>query len=137
MAHIVPEPMRRLAQAIGTEHRRVGNSAQREDHLEARHCAEFRLQVEIALSNLGGDGLVGRRQATDGVRDPAIVQVKPRVRPAVCAKRLASAGKPEAMECRVKQLSRHVAGKWSPGTVGATFARSKANDEKTGIERPE
>ncbi len=60
-------------QTVGPEQCLVGDGAEGDDHLEIGHGGQLRLQMPVALANFRCRWLVGRRQATDGVGDTAIV----------------------------------------------------------------
>ena len=132
---VVAEDMILEFEFIGPENRLMGDGTQRDNDFQARHCCQLGLEMAIALADFGGGRLVGGRQATNGIGDPAVGQMQGRIRPSIRPQCIGKTGETETMQRRVEQFTSHVPGKWAAGTVGSFFARAEADHQQFCIQR--
>ena len=90
--------------------------------------------MTIALANFGCRGFVGRRQAAYGIGDAAVAQLHGRIGPMVGTQWFWFAGKAEAVQGGVQQLSGNVAGKRAASPVSAFFAWAKPDNKQFRIK---
>ena len=105
-----------------------GDLAEADDDADSGKRADLRGQVDRAITNLLGRGLVAGRSATDDGGDPTVAQAEA----VVAGDGAGFAGEAELVKDRVHEVAGAVSGEGTPGTVGAVGAGSEAEDEDAG-----
>lgn len=108
------------------QHGGMGNATQRDDDSHSRQRGELSGQVGIAQPDLVRQRLVGWRQTLDCVRDPAVAQPQAVTR----GQGFGAARKTVRMQRAVEQDAGVIAGKRSPGAIGAMQSRRQTNDQQ-------
>jgi hypothetical protein len=126
MAGAVGKSRQRRLHAGGLQHRRMGDSAERDDDGRCRQRSEFPDQVGVALPHFGRQWLVRGRQAFDRVRDAAVEELQS------VAGRDGFRAARESMRVQraVQQDARVIPGEWTPRAVGAMQAGRQADDQQ-------
>ena len=127
MTRVVCKCVCTLLDAQRHQHRLVCNAAQREDDLYLRRIRKFVGKKTIAGFDLDGFRFVFWRQAFDGVGNATTVERES----VISTHRLRLARKAELMQGFVKQDAGMIAGKRSPGAVGAMHAGGEADDQQS------
>ncbi len=124
---------RRTLQAQRLQRRVVRDAAQCKDGTARGQRGKIRRKVAVARANLRRRGLVVRRQAFDGIRDPAIDEFEPVI--AVGPDR--PRGEAVPMQCRVKENPGVVSRERPSAGIGAMASRRQPHDDERGVARTE
>ena len=120
------EPGRRGGEAERPRSGHVRDLPERNQHPHRRQCGQRGLEIITAGGDLAGLGLVGGRQAFDGVQDHRAPQLQAIAGTgAVLALRQA-----EFEQGRVEQVASEVTGERPPGAVRTMLARRETDDRQ-------
>ena len=105
-----------------------GDLAEADDDADAGECADLGREVDGAVANLLGRGLVPGRRAADNRGDPRVAQAQA----VVAGDGAGLGGEAEFVEHGVHEVAGAVSGKGAAGAVGSVSAGGEAEDEQAG-----
>ena len=105
-----------------------GDLAEANDDADAGQRVDLGRQVDTAVANLLGCGLVAGRGAADDRANPGVAEAEA----IVAGDGAGLGGEAELVEDRVHEVARAIAGKRAAGAVGSVGAGSEAEDQHTG-----
>jgi len=105
-----------------------GDLAEADDDADAWQRVDLGRQVDTAVANLLGRGLVAGRGAADDGTDPGVAKAEA----VVAGDGAGLGGEAELVEDRVHEAAGAIAGKGAAGAVGSVGAGSEAEDEDAG-----